>query len=227
MSQKSAVIFGATGLTGAYLLDELLASEHYQRIYSFVRRPLTVTDERLEAVELPLDKISSEHIETLPDNLDVFLCLGTTLSKAGSKDAFRKIDYFLPMKLVNLLKAKAGHFLLISSLGADARSNSFYLSVKGQLEEDLKVLDVNRLTIFRPSLLKGERQERRLMEGLSVKLSGLMNPIFSLKVMQKYRPTESRDLARLMLKVATEHVGLSNARTNVISSDMITRLLNP
>ncbi|MFC3151178.1 hypothetical protein ACFOEK_09085 [Litoribrevibacter euphylliae] len=227
MTQKAAVIFGATGLTGSQLLGELLDSEHYANVYAFTRRSLEVEHEKLTVTELPLEKISAEDIQHLPGSLDVFLCLGTTISKAGSKDAFRKVDYFLPMKLVNLFKNKSDHFLLISSLGADPASSSFYLSVKGQLEEDLRVLDINQLTIFRPSLLKGDRHERRFLEGVSIKLSGLMTPLFNLKFMQKYRPTESRDLARLMYKVAVEGVGLSSARTNVISSDMITRLLTP
>ncbi|GLQ30117.1 NAD(P)H-binding protein [Litoribrevibacter albus] len=227
MVEKSAVIFGATGLTGGHLFNELLASTHYQRVYAFTRRPLDVESDRLTVIEKPLEKVSSEDIKTLPEGVDVFICLGTTISKAGSKDAFKKIDYFLPMKLVNLLSSKAEHFLLISSLGADANAGSFYLSVKGQLEDDLKVLDINRLTIFRPSLLKGDRSEKRLMEGISLKLSALINPVFSLKLLHKYRPTDSKDLAKAMYKVATEQVGLSSARTNVISSDMITRLLNP
>lgn len=225
MTQKSAVIFGATGLTGAQLLNELLNSEYYERVYAFTRRALDVTHEKLTVTEMSLEKMTADDIQHLPDSLDVFLCLGTTIAKAGSKDAFRRVDYFLPMKLVNLLKAKCNHFLLISSLGADPTSSSFYLSVKGQLEEDLKVLDINQLTIFRPSLLKGERSEHRLKEGLSIKLSAFINPVFKLPFMRKYRPTESRDLAKLMYKVAAEGVGLSSARTNVISSDMITRLL--
>jgi len=148
MSQKVAVIFGATGLTGSHVLSELLVSESYQQVHAFVRSPLDVSHEKLRIVELPLESISSEHLDVLPDELDVFICLGTTLAKAGSKERFRKVDYFLPLKLVNLLKAKTNHYLIISSLGAHPESSSFYLSVKGQLEEDLKVLDINRLTFF-------------------------------------------------------------------------------
>lgn len=227
MSQKVAVLFGATGLTGSHVLSELLDSDSYQQVHAFVRRPLDVSHSKLRVVEQPLESISAEHLDALPNELDVFICLGTTLAKAGSKELFRKVDYFLPLKLVNLLKAKTNHYLIISSLGAHPRSSSFYLSVKGQLEEDLKVLDINRLTFFRPSLLKGERSEKRLMEGLSLKLSGWFNPIFSLKFLTKYRPTESHELAAVMVKVAVEGVGLSNARTNVISSDMIADLINP
>ena len=227
MTQKTAVIFGATGLTGSHLLTQLLDAQNYQTVVAYTRRELEVVHDKLVSHVQPLEKITAESLSDLPDQLDVFICLGTTIAKAGSKDAFKKVDYFLPLKLVNLLKEKTSHFLLISSLGADANSGSFYLSVKGQLEIDLRVLDINRLTIFRPSLLKGDRKEKRFAEGLSLKLSGLVTPIFSLNFMKKYRPTDSQDLAKAMYKVASEEVGLSNARTNVISSDMITDLLTP
>jgi uncharacterized protein YbjT (DUF2867 family) len=225
--KKSAVIFGATGLTGGFLLKELLASDCYQKVYAYSRSSINLSNPSLEVIVHPLDKLSNEHFVSLPRSLDVFICLGTTLSKAGSKEAFRKVDYFLPMKLVNLLSDKSEHFLLISSLGANADASSFYLSVKGKLEEDLKILDINRLTIFRPSLLKGPREEKRLMEGVSLKVSQWLSPVFSLGPLKKYQPTDSQTLAKVMLAVATTGKGLTNARTNVISSDMIARLLNP
>lgn len=226
MTQSTAVIFGATGLTGSSLLGELLANDHYQSVVAFTRRKLDVSDSKLHTHRVDIDRIDPGLIDSLPDQLDVFICLGSTRTKAGSKAAFKKIDYFLPLKLANSLKEKAKHFLIISSLGADPNSSSFYLSVKGQLEADLKILDINQLTIFKPSLLKGDRKEKRFAENLSLKLSKLASPFFSIKALSKYKPTNSEDLARAMCKVAVEGVGLTNARTNIISSDMIPALIN-
>ncbi|GAA3914075.1 hypothetical protein [Litoribacillus peritrichatus] len=226
MTQKCAVIFGATGLTGSALLNELLLSPHYLRVYAFTRSPILTEHAKLEVFEQPLDAINNETISLLPNEMDVFFCLGTTLAKAGSKDMFKKVDYYLPLKLVNMFARKADHFLIISSLGAQPDSLSFYLSVKGQLEVDLKVLDIERLTIFRPSLLVGDRKEKRFKEDFSSTLSKLVNPLFSFKVLKKYKPTDCEDLAKAMCLVATTGKGLGNARTNVISSDMIADLIN-
>ena len=118
MTQKTAVIFGATGLTGASLLEELLNSSSYNRVYAYSRSPIALSHEKLNVIIKPLESINPDAFDELPNGVDVFLCLGTTIAKAGSKDQFKKIDYFLPLKLVNLLSKKASHFLIISSVGA-------------------------------------------------------------------------------------------------------------
>ena len=229
MDGHTALIFGATGLVGSKLLAELLSETRYSQVIAVTRRDLELEEpipEKLEVVVQPLESLGEEFIGSLPSQCDVFFCLGTTLAKAGSKDKFKKVDYYLPFKLANLLKQKARHLLLVSSVGADPEASSFYLATKGKLESDLKVLDIEQLTFFRPSLLLGERDEKRLLEGLSIKASRWFSPVFKLSFMKKYLPTESDQLAKAMLACALDDWGLVHARVNIISSDMIAGQFN-
>src|SRR5690606_24320068 len=121
---------------------------------------------------------------------DVFCCLGTTIKKAGSQNAFRRVDYDYPVALGKLAKsAGAKRFLVISAMGADARSNIFYSRVKGQMEEALKKMEFPALHIFQPSLLLGKRDEFRLGEKAASVLAPAISPLLRGK-MKKYKPIE-------------------------------------
>ena len=140
----------------------------------------------------------------LGPHTDVFCCLGTTIKKAGSEAAFRRVDYEYPLALARLAAQwEDAHFLLVSSLGASARSSVFYPRVKGELEEAIKALSFAGVHIFQPSLLLGERAELRMGERIAA-YAALPLGFFLLGPLRKYRPIQARVVAQAMLRVARE-----------------------
>lgn len=196
MSGKSALIAGATGLTGSKLVEVLLEHPEYDKVIVFVRRPLALEHPKLEQIHVDYYRIEDYKKHFQVD--DVFCCLGTTIKKAGSQKAFRKVDYDYPVALAQLAKsAGAKNFLVVSAMGADSRSNIFYNRVKGQMEDRLKKMELPALHIFRPSLLLGDRKEFRLGE----KAASLISPVFSPLLrgrMKKYKPIQAEQVAKAM-----------------------------
>lgn len=200
MNNKTALLAGASGLVGNELLHILLDSPHYKGVKILVRRPLDMTHEKLEQVVTDFDKLDdyAQHF----DVDDVYCCLGTTIKKAGSQDAFKKVDYEYPLKMAELAKSQqAKNFLIITALGADAESKVFYSRTKGQLQVRLKKIGLTALHIFQPSLLLGDRQEFRLGEKAATVLSPAITKLLKGK-MKKYKPVEAKDVALAMYGVA-------------------------
>jgi len=131
---KSAAIFGASGLIGGHLVQLLANHNEYQRIYAFARNESQYLPNKFEHIPFKSDSI------VLPDGIDdVFVCLGTTMRKAGSRDNFLKVDFEMVVEIAKQSKAAmVKHFIVVSSLGADPSSNNFYLKTKGQMEEAVK-----------------------------------------------------------------------------------------
>jgi len=191
---RNAWILGASGVTGSRLLKRLLEDRMYETVYASVRRPLPMRSAKLR--ELQLDT-SFPYPEKLA-GADVFCCLGTTMAKAGSKEAFRAVDYELPMRVAREAKAAgARRFFLISAVGADAGSFVFYNRIKGELERDLEAIGFESLAIFRPGLLLGERAEKRPGEQFAKRLFGAINRFLPLawKGIQSDRVAESMQRA--------------------------------
>lgn len=200
MNNKTALLAGASGLVGNELLHILLDSPYYSRVKILVRRPLDMAHEKLEQVVTDFDKL--DHYAHHFDVDDVFCCLGTTIKKAGSQDAFKKVDYEYPLKMAEMAKSQqVKNFLIITALGADAESKVFYSRTKGQLQVRLKKTRLTALHVFQPSLLLGERQEFRLGEKAATVLSPIISKLLQGK-MKKYKPVEARDVALAMYEVA-------------------------
>lgn len=161
----TAVLLGATGLVGKALLQQLLDRGTYA-VKGFVRRSTGITHPNLEEHLVDFDRLP-EWTELIQGEV-LFIAMGTTRRKAGSKAAQYKVDYTYPYEVAQKA-ASAGfkHCVLVSSIGANARSRLFYLRIKGELEEALKGLHFPQLTILRPSLLTGEREEKRWMEEMA------------------------------------------------------------
>ncbi len=170
---RKALLAGATGLIGGHLLDLLLADPAYDRITTLVRRPLDVEHEKLDARIVDFDRL--DELSDLPAD-DVFCCLGSTMKQAGSKAAFRQVDHDYVVATARLgLAGGAQRFLLVSSVGADASSMNFYSRVKGEAEDSVAALGYESLHIFQPSLLMGEREEKRPGERLGILAAGVLN----------------------------------------------------
>ncbi|WP_020569436.1 NAD-dependent epimerase/dehydratase family protein [Neolewinella persica] len=199
-SKKIALLLGATGLVGSALLDELLAHDAYIRVIAPTRRPMHRQHDKLENPVINFDELE-EYAGKLPCQ-DVFIALGTTIKKAGSKEAFRKVDFDYIVK--GALVAKTGganQCLLVSSSGADVESRFFYTSVKGQTEEAIKDLGFWATHIFQPGVLVGNREEFRLGERIGIGVSNLLRRI-SPEILGDYNPTKVSVLAQKMVDAA-------------------------
>ena len=201
---KSALLIGASGLVGGHCLQFLLEEASYTRVVILVRRPLSITHNKL--VQHVVD---FSELETLGECLtadDVYCCLGTTIKKAGTKEAFRKVDFDYPIKIAALTQhLGANQFLIVTSLGADSHSRIFYNRVKGEVEEAIGKISFPTINIFQPSLLLGDRTEHRrgekagafIMSGLKYVMAGPL---------KKYRAIQARDVAKAMVQVAQKNL---------------------
>jgi uncharacterized protein YbjT (DUF2867 family) len=191
----SVALLGATGLVGRHTLDLLIRDPSFTRIVVLTRRKFAeATAPRVEAHMVDFDRM-----EDRPDlfGVDQVICaLGTTIKAVGgSRERFRAVDFDIPITAAKLAAQKgAHHFLLVSALGANARSRVFYSRVKGELEDALRPLPFNSLTIVRPSVLLGERAERRWGEELIKRVGFLFPPA--------YRPVQARDVAAVLVRAA-------------------------
>ncbi|GGW92014.1 NAD(P)H-binding protein [Alteromonas halophila] len=206
-SFKSALVLGATGLVGQNLVRRLLRDHRYQRICLLVRKPLASTlfddpDGKLQPVVIDFDALQDYQGYFMVDH--VYCCLGTTLKQAGSKAAFRRVDFEYIHVAAQLARAqRCSSFVWISSVGADASSSNFYLKVKGELENAImRMPQLDNASAVRPSLLIGERQESRPMEALGQKLAPLFAPLLKGRL-KKYRPVDAKEVAASM--VALQH----------------------
>lgn len=195
---KQALIFGATGAVGRQLLDLCLKGNHYQRVTVIARRAAPLTHKKLNWIICQFSEVNNLPVLNDLAGGDSYCCLGTTIKAAGSKEAFRQVDYNGVVAAANYAK-KSGvnNFSLVSAIGANENSGSFYSRVKGEVEAALIAEQFSNLQIFRPSLLKGDRDEFRLKEEIGNWLSLLMTPIFYLGL-KKYQPIDIDKLARAL-----------------------------
>ena len=199
-TNKTALIFGATGLVGGHVLQLALTSEAYTSVVAFTRAPLSITHPKLKNVVINFDKLGDYKKEILGD--DLFLCLGTTIKKAGSEVAFMRVDVDYPLAAAKMAKDNGvNQVLLCSAVDADATSKIFYNRAKGLLEDALKALNFNVLHIFQPSLLLGERNENRFGESVAKVASKFLDKIIG-GLLSKYRPVEGETVAAAMVKSA-------------------------
>jgi uncharacterized protein YbjT (DUF2867 family) len=173
---KTALIAGASGLVGSALLNLLLMDEKYDKIKILVRKPLEVSHPKLEQIIYDYNKPENESF-----NADVvYCCLGTTIKKAGSQQAFRAVDYDYPLQIAEAaIKNGVKAFAVITAIGANSSSRIFYNRVKGEVENKLKDIPFEKLLIFRPSMLLGPRNEFRFGEAagkMFMKIFGFLFP---------------------------------------------------
>lgn len=199
-NNKTAILFGATGLVGKYCLDFLLTSSAYQKVLVFGRKSLQLSDQKLEEHIIDFENLS-DYAHLIKGD-DLFCCIGTTMKKAGSQEAFRRVDYTYAHQIAELgIKNKVNQFLLVSALGADKDSIIFYNRVKGELEEDVKLMPYWAIYIFQPSLLLGERNENRWGEALAQRLGRGFDRLTG-GFFTKIRPVEADIVAKSMLIAA-------------------------
>lgn len=204
MASRSALVAGATGLVGGHVVERLAASADVSRVVLLVRRASGLAREKVEEKVIDFDALDRTAFDGIDD---VYACLGTTIKKAGSQDAFRKVDHDYTLAVANAAKAAgAARFALVSSVGASARSKNFYLRVKGETEEAVEKIGFGGLVIAQPSVLVGKREESRPGEkvGIAVTKAFSFAMVGGLK---KFRPIEARRVADAMVAAMTEVTG--------------------
>ena len=198
---KTAIVIGATGLIGKHLTNLLLNNPMYSTVKVFVRRPFNISNQKLDVHIVDFDKTEKWRSNITGDEL--FSAMGTTIKKAGSKEAQYKIDVTYQYEFA---KAAAENgvksYFLVSSSGANAKSKVFYMRIKGELEEKVKLLPFTKIRIFKPSLLLGERDEKRFVEKAAERILKIVVPIFPFLKNQK--PIEGEKVARAMIASANK-----------------------
>lgn len=202
MPKKSALLLGGSGLIGGHCLEYLLGDAYYSQVDVLVRRPLMMDHPKLRQHQVSFEQLN-DHASKIQAN-DIYCCLGTIIKKAGSQSAFYEVDFTYPTEAAKLSFANgAERFLLVSALGANAGSKIFYNRVKGEVEEAIAEFGFQGFFIFQPSLLLGERQEKRPWEAYGQKAYQWFSFAFKGKLKQ-YRAIEAKAVAYAMVTVAKE-----------------------
>lgn len=208
---KTAIILGATGLVGGKLLDLLLKDDRYTTLKLFSRSSCKITDPKIEEHLGDLFDMEQFAKEFTADV--VFCCVGTTKAKTPNKETYRKIDYGIPVAATKLAKQNnISTFEVISAMGANPDSSTFYNKVKGEMERDVLAEGVANTYILQPSLIGGDRNEKRFGERMAQFFMG----VFGFLIPKQYKVIEPETIAQAMLKVAEK--GYKN---NQIPSDKI------
>lgn len=199
---RTALVAGASGLVGGHVLRLLLAEPGYERVTIFVRRELPLSNRKLVQRVVEFDRLAE--LGDFPRVHDVFCCLGTTIAQAGSQAAFRHVDFTYVVELARAAsRHRAAQFLLVSALGAAARSRVFYNRVKGETEDAVQRVPFEGVHIFRPSLLLGARAERRPAERVaSIAVRALSWALIG--PLARYRPIRAETVARAMVRRGRE-----------------------
>jgi len=217
---RTALIIGSTGLIGSQLLELLLESKEYSTVISFVKRDSGIQHPKLKQHIIDFDK--QETYKELVVGDDFFCTIGTTIKNAGSQEAFRKVDFEYPQQFAKIaLENKVKHFLIVSSLGADANSSNFYLKTKGEIEDFIKKYPFESVSVFKPSLLLGNRNEFRLGEKIGIFFMKLFSFLL-IGNLRKYKPIQSKAVANAMFIIAQKN----NKGFHTIESDSIQEIAN-
>ena len=198
----TATLIGATGLIGSYLLEELLHDPSFDTVKILIRRPIDISDAKLE--KKIVDFNDNDSLLIAMANSDVVFCsIGTTNWKTkGDKEAYRRIDYDIPVKAARFCKITGCEkFVLVSSVGANTKARGFYLKLKGEIEEAIQTVGLNSVHVMRPSMLLGNRKEFRFGE----KVGAPLIKAFSFLLSSKYKPIQARDVARAMVAAAKKN----------------------
>lgn len=211
---RTAIVLGATGLTGKLLVNQLIADESYSKIKLFSRRESDFSSSKI--VEFIGDVIDIENFKSDFTADVVFCCIGTTAAKTKDRSVYRQIDFGIPVKAAALCKENGiDTFIVVSAMGADAKSAIFYNRTKGEMEEAVLKCGIKNCYIMRPSLIRGKREGKRVLEGIATAVMFVAD-LFLVGRWRKYRSIDAQTIVSAMIKAAKN--GYSE---NIIESDKI------
>ena len=214
---KTAIILGATGLTGGILLHKLLKDDRYAKIKLFSRSSVKLDHPKIEEYLIDMFNLRDHSTSFTAD--EVFCCVGTTKSKTPDKEKYHNVDYGIPVSAARLCKTNGINTLIVvSALGANANSAIFYNRTKGEMEKAVLEFNIPNTYILQPSLIDSKRQERRIGEYLFIQLMHLINPVLVGKL-RKYRSIEPETIVSVMIWVANNKYS-----PEIIPSDKINQL---
>lgn len=191
----NALLLGYSGATGSALLTELVKSDKVNQIICLGRKAPAYDHHKVTWIASDLTQLT-HHLDAFASVSRVYCCLGTTMAKAGSKEAFRKVDYNMVVD-AGIVAAQAGiaSFSVVSAIGADSKSMFYYNRVKGEMENALQQAGLKRLSIYQPGLIVAQRSEHRTGESAAIKLY----PLIEWLLPSKYRSIKAETIARAML----------------------------
>lgn len=206
MTEKyKALVLGASGLVGKALVNQLCRDERYTQVTCLVRSPLTKANyhdpqNKIQAIVIDFDELQDYQGYFTVEH--VYCCLGTTIKDAGSQSNFRRVDFQFVHVAAQLARGqRAKSFVWISSIGANAKSKNFYLKVKGELENAiLSMPQLGNAAAVRPSLLLGERAQKRSAESIGINIAKMLSPIMA-GPLAKYRPVSGDQVAYQMIQL--------------------------
>ena len=190
----SANVIGATGLVGKQLVQQLLENDNFGKVRIFVRRNTGLKHPKLEQKIIDFGKTETWEKHLKGDVL--FSALGTTLKQAGSKEKEYEVDFTYNLNFAKKAKENGiKNYVLVSSVGASSKSRIFYTRMKGQLDEAVSNLEFENLVILRPSSLTGNREEKRILEVISIPITAFLTKF----IFRRYRPISDTTVAKAMI----------------------------
>jgi len=217
--KKTAIILGASGLTGGFVLQKLIEDERYDTIKLFSRSKIEGLPDKVQQFIGDLLELNQFKTDFTAD--DVYCCIGTTAKKTPDKTLYKKIDYGIPVAAAKLSKENnIPTFLVISAIGANKNSTVFYNKTKGEMENSVLKQQITNTYVLRPSLIGGDRQETRLLEKIGLVIFKVIQPLFIGKL-KKYKIVNAETIAQAM-------IGLANTKYSevIITSEHINKLGN-
>ena len=201
---KTALLFGASGLVGNHLLNQLISNNNYSKIKLFVRSSIEISDPKIEIIQTDFNNLEN-HKEDIKGD-DCFFCIGTTKKNSPDKNEYKRVELEVPKQIAQIAKSNSvNSFVFISSGYADPKSSGDYLKFKGEVEEELKRLNFQKLGIMRPSFLLGDRKEKRIGEKIGIFVFKLLSPLF-LGPLKKMKPIQSATVAKAMIAITQNKV---------------------
>ena len=220
---KTALLFGASGLVGNHLLNQLISNNNYSKIKLFVRSTIDISDPKIEIIQTDFNNLEN-HKEDIKGD-DCFFCIGTTKKNSPDKNEYKRVELEVPKQIAQIAKSNlVNSFVFVSSGYADSKSSGDYLKFKGEVEEELKRLNFTKLRIMRPSFLLGDRKEKRIGEKIGIFVFKLLSPLF-LGPLKKMKPIHSATVAKAMIAITQNDSSKTIFESNEIS-EIINQPLN-
>jgi len=216
---KTALIFGSSGLIGTELLKNVIQNNSYDYIKLFVRSVTESNNSKIEMFQTNFSNLEKYKDFIVGD--DCFFCIGTTRKNTPDKNEYIRIEYNIPVEVAKIAKLNSvKNFIYVSSLGANSNAAGLYLKNKGKVEEELIKLNFPKLSIIRPSILLGNRKEKRVGEKAGIFLMQTLSPLF-LGKLKKYKPIKVQNVVKAMLSIAQK-----NYKQTVYESDKLKEISN-
>jgi uncharacterized protein YbjT (DUF2867 family) len=215
---KTALLFGASGLVGSHVLNQLISNNNYSKIKLFVRSSIDIIDPKIEIIQTDFNNLENHREDIKGD--DCFFCIGTTKRNSPDKNEYQRIELNIPKQVAQIAKSNnIKSYFFISSGYANSKSSGDYLKYKGLVEEEILSLGFSKTGILRPSFILGNRKEFRLGEKIGIIIFKLLNPLF-VGPLRKMRSIHSETIAIAMIKLANENID-----QKIFESDQISDLV--